>query len=391
MKISIHNPLTDNLEMSYITAAYQPGVTAIKVRNNEKFVNGRKVMIGFPGFERTEVVTISGAVTPGQNLTITATKFAHDADDPIFVLKWDQMKLYRSTSGFDGSYNIIGAAFDIDFDNESLLTIYDDTAGLTSYFYKASYWDSISSLESDLTDPIAGSGYPIGSVGRLVNDFFESVNDTTQQNMSVQEAISTLNEVNSDLITQSRRPFRFLRASKPLDIEQDNNRIEVPDDFWKLDRISYNYNDGIEDRTDLYRVITMAEMEYTAYNNLADRSDGLLYLAYDDTENNIVMFPTPVTSQADRVLLYYYKNFDEIKSMSQLLETPNDRIYKMYLYGRYFRKRALKEPSFVGISDRYLNDYTSEVVKLQRANRIDVGTPTGFRPDTGHSRGLRRY
>jgi len=391
MKISINNPATDNLEMSYLAAAYQPAVTAIKIRNNEKFVNGRKIMIGFPGFERTEVVTINGAVTAGQNLTITATKFAHDADDPVFALKWDQMKLYRSTTGIEGSYTQLGSTFDIDFDNKSLLTIYDDTAGLTSYYYKASYWDSVASLESDLTDPIAGSGYPIESVGRLINDFFESVNDTTQQNMSVNEAIAVLNEVNSDLITQSRRPYRFLRASALLDIETDNNRVEVPDDFWKLDRISYNYDDGIEDRTDLYRVITMTEMEYTAYNNLADRSDGLLYLAYDDTEDNIVMFPTPVTSQVGRIRLYYYKKFDEIKSMGQTIETPNNRIYKMYLSGRYFRKRATKEPSFIGISDRYMNDYTSEVVKLQRANRIDVGSPTGFRPDTGHSRGLRRH
>ena len=391
MKISINNPITDKLEMSYLASAYQPGVTAIKVRNNERFVNGRKILIGQPGYERSEVVTINGAVTPGQNLTITATKFAHDVDDPVYVLKWDQMKLYRSVTGVDGSYAQLGTTFDIDFDNASLLTIYDDTAGLTSYYYKASYWDSVSSLESDLTDPIAGSGYPVGSVGKLVNDFFESVNDTTQQNMSVQEAFSTMEEVNSDLITQSRRPYRFLRTSALLNTTANNNRISLPDNFWKLDRIQYNYDDGIENRTDLYRILSMAEMEYLDYNNLADRSDGLLYLAYDDTDNNIIMFPTPLTSLTGRIKLYYYKNFTAITSMSQTLETPNDRIYKMYLFSRYYRKRSTKEPSFIGISDRYMNDYTSEVVKLQRANRVDVGSPTGFKPDTGTSRGLRRH
>jgi len=390
MKISINNPSTDKLEQSFLAAAYQPGVTAIKVRNNQGFVNTKKVMIGFPGFERTEVVTINGAVTAGQNLTITATKFAHDADDPIFALKWDQIKVYRSTTGIDGSYSILSTT-DIDVDNEKLITVYDDTSGLTSYFYKTTYYDSVTPLESDYSDPIQGSGYPIESVGRLVNDFFESVNDTTQQNMSVAEALATLNEVNSDLITQSRRPFRFLKTSALLNTIANNNRIAVPADFWKLDRISYNFTDSGEDRTDLYRVLTLTEMEYLDYNNLADRSDGLLYLAYDDIEEEIILMPTPLTSLVGKVKLYYYKKFTEITSMAQTLETPNNRIYKMYLYARYYRKRALKEPSFVGISDRYVNDYTSEVVKLQRANRIDVGSPTGFRPDTGHSRGLRRF
>jgi len=390
MKISINNPSTEKLENSFLTTALQPAATAIKVRNNQGFVNNRKVMIGFPGYERTEIVTINGAVTAGQNLTVTATKFAHDTDDPIFALKWDQMKIYRSTTGIDGSYSLI-ATVDIDVDNKNLLTIYDDASGLTSYFYKASFYDSITPVESDYTDPIAGSGYPLDSVGRLVNDFFESVNDTTQQNMTISEALATLNEVNSDLITQSRRPFRFLKTSALLNTTAGSNRIAVPTDFWKLDRISYNFVDSGESRTDLYRVLTLTEMEYLDYNNLADRSDGLLYLAYDDIEEEIVVMPTPLTSLTGRVTLYYYKMFDEISTMSQTLETPNNRIYKMYLYARYYRKRALKEPSFVGISDRYMNDYTSEVVKLQRANRIDVGSPTGFRPDTGHSRGLRRF
>lgn len=389
MKISINNPSTNNLELSYLTAIIQPGVTSILVRNNDKFLANRKIMIGFPGYERTEVVTIGSSVTAGQSLTVSTTVFAHDADDPVFALKYDQMKIYRSTNGIDGSYSLLSTV-NIDVDNSSLITVYDDTSGLTSYFYEASFYDSITPVESDRTDPIAGSGYPIDSVGRLINDFFEGVHDITQQNMSVSEAIATLNEVNSDLITQSRRPYRFLRTKQLLDTEADNNRIDVPINFWKLDRIKYNYIDGIEDRTDLYRVITEQEMEYIDYNNLADRSDGLVYLSYDDTDNQIVLFPTPLSDQTGKITLYYYKTFDEIATMGQTFETPNNRIYKMYLFARYYRNRSTKEPSFIGLSDRYINDYTSEIVKLQRANRIDVGTPTGMLPDTRTSKGLRR-
>lgn len=391
MKITVGNPSVDDLEMSYLASAYQKGVTSIKVRNNNMFSDNKKILIGAMGSERTEIGEVNGAVTPGTDLTILATLFPHEADDPVYVLKYDKIRLYRSTTGVDGSYDFLDD-MDIDVDNASVTTTYDDVNGLSSYYYKISYYDSVEDVESELSDPIPGTGYPRGTAGALINEFFEEVGDQTQLHMSVTEALALMNEVNDDMLTQSRRPFRWLRAKTTLNTTAGDDRISFPESVYKVDRISYQSGDiTIDSRTDNYRIITMNEMEYLKYNDLAEHSDYLSYVALDETTNEIVLYPTPLTSQAGKITLYYWAKFDEIAAMNQRLQTPNTRIYKLFLLGRFYRKRAVKEPSFIGLSDRYLNDYTGEIVKLQRANRLDTGSPMGMRPDTRHSRGLRRY
>lgn len=390
MKIIVNNPSVDNLEMSYLSYAYQAGVTSVAVRNNERFVNGKKILLGVMGYEKTEIVSIAGAVTPGTALTISATLFPHEADDPVYQLKYDKIKIYRSTTGIDGSYDSL-ATVDIDVDNENLRTIYDDVSGLTSYYYKISYYDSVEDVESELSDPIPGTGYDRGTTGSLINEFFEEVGDTTQENMSVSEALGIMNEVNDDLVTASRRPFRWMYKKIKLSTDGGLNRIPLPDDTLKVDRIGYTETDGIINRSDNYRIISMEEMEYVAYDNTVDNSNLLYYVALDEATNEIVMYPTPETAQTDIVTLWYYAYPEKITSMAQKLQTPTSRVYKLYLLAKYYRKRSVKESSFINISDRYFNDYTSEIVKMQRANRLDVGSPMGMKPDTRHSRGLRRH
>lgn len=392
MKITVSNPSLDNLEKSYLSFAYQAGVTTINVRNNNNFVNGKKILIGELGSERTEIGTISGAVTAGTSLTVAATVFPHDADDPVYQLKYDKVRIYRSTTGVDGSYDFLVDVV-IDVDNDSISTTYDDVSGLSSYYYKISYYDSVGTVESELSDPIPATGYPRGTTGSLVNEFFEEVGDLTQQHMSVTETLALMNEVNDDMLTQSRRPFRWLRDKEVLSVAAGNDRIALPERVYKVERIQFTSVESpdVVNRTDNYRIISMQEMEYIKYDNLADESDVLNYIALDETTNEIVLYPTPLTAQANAVTIYFWSKFTDISAMDQVLQTPNSRIYKLFLLGRFYRKRAVKEPNFIGISDRYLNDYTGEIVKLQRANKLDVGSPMGMKPDTRHSRGLRRF
>lgn len=390
MKIIVNNPSAGKLEKSYLSNNYQAGSTVVLVRNTDRFTDGAKIMIGAMGYENTEIATVDSVDNETQITLSSATEFPHVVDDPVFVLKWDQIKIYRSTTGIDGAYSELDTV-DIDVDNGNLKTIYDDINGLSSYYYKISYYDSVNDKESDQSDAIAGTGYDRGMVGFLINEFFEEVGDCTQQNMSVQEALGLLNEVNDDLLTSSRRPYRWLKKSKNYSTQANNDRVELDDDVYKVERIAYNRTDGITDRTDNYRILDIQEMEYINWDNDYGVTDDLIYLALDETTNEIVLYPTPETSQADIIKVYYYAYPDRIESMTQKFQTPTSRIYKLYLLAKYYRKRSVKESSFINISDRYYNDYTGEIVKMQRANKFDIGTPQSMKPDTRHSRGLRRF
>jgi len=74
------------------------------------------------------------------------------------VISYDQIKVYRSDSK-TGTYALI-ATVDIDettiADNSPGYTIYDDSTGSSSKYYKVSYYNSGSATESDLSDVFQG-------------------------------------------------------------------------------------------------------------------------------------------------------------------------------------------------------------------------------------------
>jgi hypothetical protein len=75
------------------------------------------------------------------------------------VTLFDRIKVYRSTTGPTGTYDeitTVGSRIPILAD-ESVYE-YDDVAGDPSYYYKTSYFHSISSLESGKSNPVKGEG-----------------------------------------------------------------------------------------------------------------------------------------------------------------------------------------------------------------------------------------
>jgi hypothetical protein len=288
MKISAYNIETDNLEKTYLTSSIASGVTSITVKNNQKFADNDRIMIGEMGRERTEIVDVDGAVTLGTALTVSTTKYAHDASDPVYILQYDQVKFYRSTTGSSGSYsNVSTSAMDVD--NANKLTIYDDTTGLSSYYYKVSYYHSVAETESALSDPIPGSGYPRGSAGFLIESVLKEVGDPDQVNMDIPMAIGFLNDVHDNLIGQSRKPYRFMRSSTTATLTADTAYVALSSasSILGIDYIEYNHVDGVSNTTYEPEILSMREYRQFAYDNTALASDDLTHIAIDEVNNRL--------------------------------------------------------------------------------------------------------
>jgi len=390
MILRAYNPSTDNLEKSYLTQDYAAGVTAIKVRNNDSFAQDDRIMIGEMGRERTEIVTIGAAVTAGEDLTVGATLFPHSADDPVYVLKYDQVKFYRSTTTIDGSYGAL-ATVALDVDNADDETHYDDTTGLSSYYYKVSYYHSIAGTESSLSDPMPGSGYTRDQLGSIANEFLTEVADLQQKYMTIPEIISLCNEVNDDLTSQSRKPYRFQHTSSTLSIAATTETVDLPADLLKFDYVRYNYNFTGTNRKDRIRVISMAQMDYLRYDQNALTDNDTLFIAIDDTTNKLVLYPIPTDAQSNVLQVFYWKKITDFDSLGDAILTPTPRVYKLFLLYKFYLARSVKENAFLAQAQEYKGDYGSEVVKLQRMNKLNVGSPTGFQPDTLTAKGLNKY
>lgn len=389
MKLTAYNPFTDNLEKSYLSNSYAAGVTSLVIKNSDRFSVNDRILLGEMGHEKSEVVTVSAVNADKITITVGATKFPHSVDDSVYVLKYDQIKYYRSTTTVDGTYNVI-ATVAMDVDNASKTTSYEDTTGLSSYFYKTTYYGSISTIESDRSDAIPGTGYARNQLGAIANDFLTEVGDLDQNYMNVPQIINIMNECNDDLTSQSSKPYRGLKTSNLLTITASTDYIPLPTDVLAIDRAKYEYVYGSTDRSDNIQIKDIEEFEYVKYDNTALTSDELQFIAIDEPTNRILLYPTPMTTQTNKIKLYYWKKFTEFTGLASTIELPTPRVYKLFLAARFYRMRGLHDESFLPLSDRYANDYASEVVKLQRLNRVDKGSPQGYRPDVRHARGLRK-
>ena len=402
MIIPVYNPSVEDYERSWLSQGVSAGVTSLTIDNVDDFASNDRIMIGELGREKTEVVTVS-AVVGNNTLTVGTTKFAHEANSPVTILRFDQIKYYRSTTGLTGTYNLLSTV-DIDVDNADLLTNYDDTTGVSTYYYKVKFYHSISTAESTLSDPISGGGYDRNTVGFVIDELLREIGDETEESVSRTELIGYFNEVNDDIITRVRKPYGFLHTRAALSrTAQDSSGsgayLSFPTDMWKFDRLDYNYVDNttspVTNQTYTVRMLPPEEFrnrfDNTDYTDSSIPDDKLMFASIDEALDRIRIWPPSETSSSNVFYLYYWKNFTELDSEGDTFETPNPRIYKLYALGKYFRKQTMKDGSMASLADRYFNDYEREVNKLRRADGIDAGSPRGFRYLPQTTRGNRRY
>lgn len=393
MILTLHNPETKDYEKSYLANDYSAAITSIDVKNTDRFAVNDRIMIGEMGQEKTEIVTVSAVNANGTTLTVGTTVFSHSADDPVTVMRFDQAKFYRSTTGVSGTYSVI-ATKNLDVDNANLTTIYDDTTGLTTYHYKMSVYHSVSTLESDFSDVITGSGWRRRQVGNIIDEILQEVSDPNEINISRTELLGYFNDVNDDLTILASRPFDFLRTKTTLARTLNRNYVDFPTDsnsdqtMWKFDRMDYNFTDTTTDPdTDYTTTIPVIGMEEfrNAYSDNTISSttttDATPEAMALDIATNRFMFSSPFkTTDSDALILYYWTYFTEINSEGDIIQTPTPRIYKLYAKAMYYRKRGVAEPSYNSVADRFEGQYTLEKGRYKMHDRKDRGTPRGFKP-----------
>ena len=403
MNVTATNPEIDDLEKSFLANSYSLGATSIKVKNNDRFAVDDRIMLGEMGQEKTEVVTVSAVNADGVTLTVGATIFEHSADDPVYVLRFDSVRFYRSTTGSSGTFSLL-TTVDLDVDNANLKTIYDDTTGTTAYYYKISMYHSVSTLESAQTDAVQGSGWRREQVGYIIDEILQEVSDLQEINISRTELIGYFNDVNDDLQINVGKPYDFLHTRTTLTRTANRSYIDFPTDsnskqtMWKFDRLDYNFTDTDTDpdtdTTSTIKVIPSEEFRNKYSDNTIDSttvSDDKPEAMTLDTSVNRFRFSHPFeTTTATVFYLHYWKYFTTIDSEGDVIETPTPKIYKLYCKAQYYRKRGVAESEFNALADRYFGDYQIEKSKYKGIDRKDFGTPRSFMPENTTIKSFRR-
>jgi hypothetical protein len=411
MIITAFNLETVDLEKTLLTTPVSESAINLEVQNNNLFSAANlRAMIGEMGHEKSEIVTIA-SVSAEEGLVVSALKFSHPVDTPVYILPFDKVQFYRSTGGSDGNYTEI-ATVDMDVDNSNKKTVYDDVTGLATYYYKVRFYHSLQLYASDYSGIIKGSGYGRQSVGHICNSFLSEVSDLNQDTITKTELIEWLNECSDDLITRGKKPYEFLKARVALTKTANRNYIDMPVDtsdadtdnnsteqiVWKIRNLKYNFVDSstnpVTDETYLLRYLPEDEFQSRFQDNTISAStvsDRVRYWTYDFSVNRLRFNPPFETTQTAAFYLYFYKYFNTLDNDSDNIETPNSLVYKQYLRWRYFLKKAESDASFMKRAETEENKYNVEVFKLQSTNRKEVGQPRSFRPDTRNVQGYRKY
>lgn len=404
MIIQAFNPSTQDLEQTFLSSPVGAGISVLPVKNNQNFAGSQRVLIGNMGTETAEIITVSG-VTGAASITLSsATSFAHPTDTPIYILQFDTVKFYRATSS-TGTYSLLTSVA-LDVDNDELKTYYDDTTGLTTYYYKISLFHSVSMLESTLSDPVQGSGYTNKQVGKIVDDMFLEFGEKAENGtLTRTEIMAWMNEVNDDLHTFFQRPPEFVYTRDAFTRTANRNYLDFPTDsngdqkMWKFDRMDYHLTDSttspVTDRTYPLRVVSAEEFRDKYQDNTIDSTtvgDTALVMALDTAVNRIRYYPPTKTTATTSFYLYYWKYLTALDSEGDVIETPGAKIYKEYIRAMYYYKLGKRDSSFMNKADRCNQRYEIEKTKLQRADRKDQGSPRAFGFRGGKTfKGFRGY
>ena len=172
MEILITHPELE-LQKTRLSADVAAAATSCTVENNAGFDTNDYVVFGTPSEELTEVVLLTsttGNTTLGHT---TGPVFAHSARTGLSKIKYNQAKVYSSTTE-DGTYSLVDT---VDLTLDHVNTVYDDTSGTSSTWYKIKYYDEKGDALSSYSPAVEGTGYTEESLKSMTDEVLEDFND----------------------------------------------------------------------------------------------------------------------------------------------------------------------------------------------------------------------
>lgn len=135
----------------------QTAVSAnLELENSQGLAANGFICVGREGAEQSELKKISSINSDQKNIVLTAaTKFVHQKFEDITKFLYDKRRIYRKLVGAS-SFTLLDT-IDIEVDRP-MGTLYEDTAGIDTAQYKATYYNSQTTTETSIDDAKAVYG-----------------------------------------------------------------------------------------------------------------------------------------------------------------------------------------------------------------------------------------
>ena len=144
-------------EQTFFSADEALGQTVLSCTNAQGFAENDFIVLGRVGSDTAEIRQISSISADLTTITISvASDFIHVKDEEITKLRYNQRKFYRSTTetGTFSHLSSEGSPVTINVDIPEG-TEFEDSGGSATSWYKATYYNSYSGIETSLSDAVA--------------------------------------------------------------------------------------------------------------------------------------------------------------------------------------------------------------------------------------------
>jgi hypothetical protein len=313
-RIKVANPPIEDEVRAYLTIDCASGATKIETLDNTGFVlsgtDDYYLLIGEYGSEKAEIVLVDAndADTTDKSFKISATKYSHEASDPVTFIRYNQIQFYGATSS--GGSKVLLETKSID--PSQLFTEYTYTGSTYSYFYTA-YYNSNDDEISGYSDEIENNSYTRRSIKRIIESGLRKALTTLDEGINPELSWDIAIEIVQDGIDEiliRKRQWPFLRTideSKSTVVNQEY--IEKPSDLLMLEFIKV---DGVK----------IDRINRNEYNNYT--ASGITTITgkpsyYIEKNNKYYLYPTP-----DAVYDVVYEYYKTVATITSNLSTEID-------------------------------------------------------------------
>ena len=282
--VEISNPKVDRDNQTFLSEAHASAAVTLNVKNGVGLDSTGLLLIGEPGVDRAEIVVVSAATY--NTLTVSAIKFPHPANTPVRIVKYNQIKIYVSTTGINGTYTIDDT---IAITPDRIFTIYYDADGDSAYYYRASYFNSDKSWETPQSSPIPGTGITFYSLKRMGERVMVLFNDKAQKVLKPLQIYEWLNEINIKLELVAIRADKnsIITPLAPQTFSSDEDTYAKPATFFHLRRMDVSYESGTPDSS--FKKAARTQINTGQPTDVYSTTDPRYY----DEGNNWVFKPVP--------------------------------------------------------------------------------------------------
>ena len=311
MKIYISHPEFRNNQQTSLIADSAASAASLSVGNTTGLSVNKFVVIGKIGQDQSELLRPGAITAPSTLETFDAVpKFSHNADDQVLLFDWNKIRVYKSTTGATGTYSL-ATTLDIDVAHDS--TVYEDSASLTTYYYKFAPYNSVTDVEGDLSDAIAATGFVFYSLKTMIDRVLSLFGDANAEFVTRDEVRDWLTEIYEFAQQQvAIATDRYNISEQIITLQPDVTDYDLEADFLIEKGVRVSTDGG-------------TKYEYFASNKQLDSMGKVLQsnIKYGYTiKGSKIVIDDPIPSTTDKIKVYYIASPFIFTDQTDTLQAP---------------------------------------------------------------------